>query len=368
MSNITNYYTELQLDKDLPLAVLQAKLKEKDARFKEDVKLRSLNIKAVKWVKEALEIFATEESRAQYDQQLLTKKVEEVEEVDDDFVNFKEWYDKAFDYYANRQYDLAVTAIKKVFEYRKNKLETDSLLLAGYIYNDAHHYNESLNYLNEALILDPDNAAIYRGKYIALYNIIHTGEESMNKITRHSEKNELPTLLREYLSRVESTGDEAEILYAKEFVAGEYFWNLSGFVGYSDGERTYYPQDLADSENAKKGVELASEISPKTAVLDNIIDANTIVHNYLQAKKQFESAEMSSLGDLLFNVYAFVFYIFLWIAMGGTGLLLVCLIVGGGFLYINNKNSEYERLKTNKEELGQELLKCYHNWRDMKNF
>lgn len=363
MTKLTNYYTELQLQQDLPLGLIQAKLKEKDTHFRSRRDLIESNKKILDLIKEALEIFSTEDKRKAYDEELT--KPESHEEMSPDEVNFIQWYNKAYDYYLNAQYDLAVTAIKKVFEFRRNQEEIASLVLAGYIYNDAHHYNDALNYFNEAIILSPDNPAVYKGKYISLYNIVTTGEEKMTKITRYSEKNELPTLLKEFIKKVKATGDEEALKDARTFASGQFYYYLSGFRWFDGGEEKFDSTELVNSENAKTGLEIAEKIEPKNDIADNIISCNRVVKQYRNVVSQLSGAKTVDLFPLIFNKFTLIIAILLYFFLKGLGVFLTLAIMGGLVYYQINKNGEYQRLEAEKSRLWNDLMKHYKEWKKL---
>lgn len=363
MTKLVNYYTELQMQPDLPLGIIQAKLKEKDTHFRSRRDLIESNKRILDLIKEAMEVFSTDDKRQAYDAELA--RPESHEEVNQDEINFIQWYNKAYDYYLNAQYDLAVTAIKKVFEFRRDAEEIASLVLAGYIYNDAHHYNDALNYFNEAIILSPDNPSVYKGKYIALYNILTTGEEKMTKVTRYSEKNELPTLLKEYIKKVKVTGDEDSLRDARTFAAGQFYYYLSGFRFFEDGKEKFDSAELINSENAKTGITLAEKIEPKNDASNNIISCDKIVKQYRNVLSQLKGSKTVDLLPLIFNKFTLIVSVLLMLFLKGFGVFLTIVIIGGLFYYQMNKNKEYNRLEQERERLWNDLMKHFRDWQKL---
>ncbi|HEM4291339.1 TPA: hypothetical protein U1X35_000997 [Streptococcus suis] len=363
MENLINFYDELNIAQSLSVEQIKRKLEEKKSvaisRLQQtpDISNRILDL-----VKQAFEVFSSETTKAKYDELLLQAPIVEKKVVDEDKVKFDMWLEKAANYYNEKQYDLAVTAMQKVFEFRKDDTEVDSLILAGWVYNDAHHYKDSLRYVNEALILRPENPAIYRSKYIAMYNLIFTGEEEMDKITAASKGNELETLLKNYLRYTEEIGIEFFIEEAKAFISGQYFYNLSGFIDRTEND-SYYPLKLTNDDMARKGYGMALEV-PESSKGKNVIACQSAATRYAKAKGDLSNAKLVDWG-LLFNKFTGIVLLLLCVFLRSSGIFLsICIAIGLAF-YIHSANSSYTQAKEAEESTWREIVKLYSEWKKM---
>lgn len=262
---VTNYYDELGISKSFNLEQIQTFLKEKHEETARRWESTPQNYAKylMECVGEATEIFASDENRAKYDEQLAQSENEApAQTVENPHVaKYNKWISEARRYYFDKEYDTAAEALNKVFEARsalEDESETDSLELASYVYNDAHEYKQALRYTNQALILHPEYPWLYKAKYIAMYNMnFASDKDSKDKITLNTRGNDLDKLLEKYTSTAQSYGDADLLIKAEDYAAGQYFWELSGFIGRSDN--LLYSDNLTVGEIPKIGRELANK-------------------------------------------------------------------------------------------------------------
>lgn len=130
-------------------------------------------------INQALEVFATEESRKKYDKELEESKREEpqsqVEEVDyekEREENFLEWANKAIQFLEIGQYDIAKEAFEKAEKYQDPKQPNLSFFYLGIeIYDKSRNPEKALYCANQILLYDPEDPLAYINKAIFLFRI-----------------------------------------------------------------------------------------------------------------------------------------------------------------------------------------------------
>ncbi|MDR0950219.1 MAG: hypothetical protein LBM13_01060 [Candidatus Ancillula sp.] len=117
----------------------------------------------------AKEAFATADSKAKYDQDLadsLKKRDPDGERK----VSFDKWYGDAKTYWSTDQYDLAKTAIDRAMQYSTPETaDSDFYNLAAGIYMALNLYSQSLDLINQSIVISPDEPKGYFIKCNIIY-------------------------------------------------------------------------------------------------------------------------------------------------------------------------------------------------------
>ena len=128
-------------------------------------------------INQALEVFATEESRKKYDKELEESKREEpqsqVEKVDyekEREENFLEWANKAIQFLEMGQYDLAQDAFETAEKHVNPKKPNLPFYNLGVeIYDRSNKIDRALYWMNQILLHDPENPSCYMNKALFLF-------------------------------------------------------------------------------------------------------------------------------------------------------------------------------------------------------
>ena len=137
-------------------------------------------------INQALEVFATEESRKKYDKELEESKREEpqsqVEEVDyekEREENFLEWANKAIQFLEMGQYDLAQNAFEKAETYQDPKQPNLQFYDLGVeIYDRSNKIDRALYWTNQILLYDSEDPVAYIKKALFMFR---EGKEYFSK-------------------------------------------------------------------------------------------------------------------------------------------------------------------------------------------
>lgn len=163
-----NYYEELNLDptasaKDLIEELIRQEVvwHQREINAPEEAAAKQVLITSAK------KVFANEASKAQYDQELNAKPVEE-KQADPDAERreqYKYWYDQAKSYYQSGTFDLAKTAVEKAMNYASSDQEDPYFYqLAANIYRTNQDFSTAMSYINKAIVLKGDDATFHLEK------------------------------------------------------------------------------------------------------------------------------------------------------------------------------------------------------------
>lgn len=168
---MTNFYEELKLDKTASAAELTAELLRLESVWhKREMSRPELAAEKLVQINEAKKAFATGAAKAQYDRELNAVPVPETS-ADPDAARraqFQKWYQNALSYYQESQYDLAKTAIERAAGCAVNEDDTLFFCNASRIYRKNGDLTTALNYVNRAILSDPEDPENYIEKAFVL--------------------------------------------------------------------------------------------------------------------------------------------------------------------------------------------------------
>ena len=165
---MTNYYEELKLDpKASAKDLIEELIRQEVVWHQREINAPEEAAKKQVLITEAKKAFASEASKAQYDQELNAKPVEE-KQADPEAERreqYKYWYDQAKQYYQSKTFDLAKTAVEKAMNYASSDQEDPYFYeLAANIYRTNQDYSTAMSYINKAIVLKGDDATFHLEK------------------------------------------------------------------------------------------------------------------------------------------------------------------------------------------------------------
>ena len=161
MAAITNYYEELNLSAEMSIEEIDGKLTQLETVWNQ--RLFNEPEKATKMlalVSEARDKFSTQEAKRQYDLLLFDNSKETALQEEQD-EGYKKWSIQAEEYYNNKQYDLAKAAIQKALSFVGATEDVEVLSISAKILNCCGEYDRALEYINNAIVINPKSATLY---------------------------------------------------------------------------------------------------------------------------------------------------------------------------------------------------------------
>lgn len=238
MSNIVDYYAELNIDKDLGIGDINAVLaKLKRVWIQREVNQPEKSRKILSLIDDACEVFRTEASREKYDQNLADSKKEapEAEDLADTQrkETAKKWFIQGLDYAISHQHDLAAESFDQALLYcRQGDSNYCSIHdRAASAYESVKNYTKAIDCINKAIIEDPQNLDYYQTKehiYFAIKfevmdNLEHGRPADIDALD-FAVKNQ-----REVLNYILQLGEKADsykhITYALDELAATWYWD-----------------------------------------------------------------------------------------------------------------------------------------------
>ncbi len=162
---MTDFYTELNLDRKWKIAEINAELSKLESIWKRREIYNPEKATAMQaTINQARKAFASEVSRSAYDRELARsgEKPATADPNAERRQKFTKWCDDARAYFDSKQYDLAKTAVEKALSYSDPSAEDDAFFsLAAEIYRMNRNYPTALENINKAIIINPEKAVHY---------------------------------------------------------------------------------------------------------------------------------------------------------------------------------------------------------------
>lgn len=266
MAEMVDYYEELHLDRGLGLEDLQQELNRLEKIWKQrEIHSPEKAAKMQALIYEARAVFKTEASRRQYDRELEAGKRKPGEEnpAEERARTREQWRVTAWEYFNAGQYDLAKTAIDNALMHADaSDVKNDVLFsMAAEIYEKVGEYRAALDFINKAIVANPEDAM-----YSVLKSVIYDGQREW------LEKNQRPysdivECLEKQRQELRTALDKAE-KYGTDKLKG-IILGMYAFTLYFDirpdqaqaeqlaleaarlGDTTYAPQILAEREKRR---------------------------------------------------------------------------------------------------------------------
>ncbi|NQI70605.1 hypothetical protein HO594_05415 [Streptococcus suis] len=124
------------------------------------------SIQKVKFLNKAYNIFSSQTSRDKYDKELQDFLNPPIQS-DPREVKCQEYTRKAEDYIKSKEFDLAEKAINQALSYREDD-NIKLLKMAAHIYDCLNNTGQAFNYINEAIVIDPQDQQNYKLKLVIL--------------------------------------------------------------------------------------------------------------------------------------------------------------------------------------------------------
>ena len=168
---MTNYYevlstTDTKLNRSDSAATLRSKLIVLESLWTDRAAQRPEKaMEMLNLINQAKKVFADDKAKAAYDNDLFAPQKQE-KPADPNAARkseFERWRKTAENYRANNQFDLAKTAIEQAVKYLPDD-DSDFFHLAAVIYRENADYQTALNYINKAIVLDPQEVELYVAK------------------------------------------------------------------------------------------------------------------------------------------------------------------------------------------------------------
>lgn len=162
---MTDYYEELNIDRSASISDINKTLSQLERIWiNRNVNNPEKATTMLALIIQARKVFASEESRREYDRSLAKSKEKPAVTDPNEARNqqFKKWSDEARSYFENKQYDLAKTAVDSALSYYDPSTEDDIFFsLVADIYKMNRDYSIALDYINKAIVINPQEAMHY---------------------------------------------------------------------------------------------------------------------------------------------------------------------------------------------------------------
>lgn len=258
---MVNYYEELGLDRTLELDELNRELSRVESTWKRRrTRAPEKAVKMLSLVVDAREVFASSGSRAAYDRKLdawLAQDDERDGSTEGAYPpSFISWKEKAEAFHDQEKNDLALTALKKaITALGGQEADVDFNLLAAAIHKEVGDTSSAFEYVNEAIVLEPDD---YRPLFLKamVYEALRQKERDAghyDEMVRAVEKQR--EILLEAVELARMTGD----FTGQGTMLGAYAFSLYN----------YSPSDEDKAEAlAKEALELGDYLTNAQRVID----------------------------------------------------------------------------------------------------
>ncbi|MDR2197481.1 MAG: DUF6273 domain-containing protein [Coriobacteriales bacterium] len=203
---MTDLYEELYLSRSSDTADIQRILaKQRNDWTARSVAMPDEATRMLALIDEAERAFATDGSRTAYDEELASNKAPGTE-PDQDVArreNYERFYHAAEEYFENKEYDLAETAISNALKNAPaDGADYRLYILASDTYFELDKYAQSLDYLNQAIVLKPGSAGLYVRKYEVASRL---GQQDAKD--RRGMTDQLVNTLRTAIRKAEASGE-----------------------------------------------------------------------------------------------------------------------------------------------------------------
>ena len=285
MENVTDYYAELNLDKSKKTKEINTDL----SRLESTWRRREINnpekaTATLALIIEARKVFATDSSRRFYDQELEKSKEKPVvtDPNADRRKQFEKWHSDALSYFTGGQYDLAKAAVDRALSFYDTSSDNDAFFsLVADVYRMNRNYSTALDYINKAIVINPQNAmhyilkaGIYRAQASSaqgysstgdVERLIHNAKDSLSQAVTMAHRNNDRTsesaaygLLASYHYFVPCPDRVKAEEYAKKSVDMGDIWGNAGKV-LDDINKKRQQEAKAAEEQKRRQEQLAKE-------------------------------------------------------------------------------------------------------------
>ena len=262
MQVFIDHYTEWGIPQTTSLEDIQKKLWELRSDWAErklsapdeaNLKLREID--------DAFKVFQSEESRRIYDHDLAeSKKAPLIIDPDAERKEaFEKWYTDAKQYFDTAQYDLAKTAIDRAFAVLPPQGANYSFYAwAADIYSKTGHHIQALEYVNQAIVIVPENPFVYDVKQIVLGRYSFDTSGGVNTQAKLFLQRE--SVLKQMIDKAQQTGNSG-------YVAQGY-----GHLAYMYCFLAYYKQRYDSTSDALEYARSAIEVDPEEPNAKSVIE------------------------------------------------------------------------------------------------
>jgi tetratricopeptide (TPR) repeat protein len=253
---VTDLYEELYLSRSSDTADIQRILaKQRNDWTARSVAMPDEAARVLALIDEAERAFATDGSRTAYDEELARSKAPDAQ-PDQDAArreSYERFYDAASEYFGNKEYDLAETAVSNALKNAPADGADHRLcVLASGTYFELGKYAQSLDYLNQAIVLEPGNAELYVRKYEIASRL---GQQDAKD--RRGMADQLVNTLRLAIKKAEASADRQTAAEAESHLAKLLFTRMRDS---SEAEAVRIAQDAlsvdADLEGARHVIDI----------------------------------------------------------------------------------------------------------------
>lgn len=196
-----NYYEKLNLDASSNVSEINKTLIQLESTWKRrEINNPEKATAMLALIIEARKVFATDTSRRSYDLELAKSKEKPIETDPnaDRKQQFEKWRADALSYFDNGQYDLAKTAIDRALSYYDASTDNDAFFsLVADVYRMNRSYPTALDYINKAIVINPQ----YAMHYILKAGIYRDQASSVRGYNNYGEVNRLIQSARESLNQ-----------------------------------------------------------------------------------------------------------------------------------------------------------------------
>lgn len=209
---MVDYYAELSIDSSMKLDEINKELN----KLKSIWRRRELNspekaAKIIAMIIDAKEVFKSMQNRSAYDRELAASKAPTAP-ADPQSAGRTEalkWFNDAKKYYDSGEYDIAKLAVEKVLSSDMYEITSQAYKLAANIHLAQMDYKKALNYINNAIIENPQDADNYRIKALILDGENETYNNNSNNLRLYEKQaSEILKVIENGISIAETYGDD----------------------------------------------------------------------------------------------------------------------------------------------------------------
>ncbi len=282
---MTNFYEELNLNQDASVEDLNNELNVLENTWRRrEITNPEKATKMLALIIDARKVFANVNTKIKYDNELKAEKntQDADSQQDNRKIQFNKWFNEAEEYFRIGQNDLAKTAIEKALSYiNVDDNNCPIYYLAASIYNKNSEYKLAIDYINKAIIDNPDFIELYLYKSVIYSSLV--------SVAKNSNRND------EALSYTKSQQEATDI--AINMAKNQ---NNTSYLGIAYGAYAFFlytginPNVLLAEEYAKKAIELGDDWGNAQRVIQFIEDTE---NKKRQAEKQKKDAENQRIYD-----------------------------------------------------------------------
>lgn len=254
---MVDYYSELKIDKSLGIVDINKALSKLESTWRRrELTNPERATKMLSLILEARRVFQTEAARRKYDQQLDGKTEQHSKEVQDR-LQMEKLKSDAISFFNSEQYDLALITINRAMSLmtRLNIEDSSILSLAADIYRHNGDHRTALDYINRAILAEPDDPMNYLIK-AAIVGDVGQKRNNLKIAIDIASRNNFLTIKKEILGvyahslYFENPTDRAQAeQYAREALRlGETWGNAQEVIGAIENEQLRRKQQQEEAE------------------------------------------------------------------------------------------------------------------------